>query len=78
MHMLTTVDNPYDPSTQFDDWYAFDTRLGYNTLSLLARIARTSDELPDTVNDQEIENAIEEIVHYNVTGMHRKIKVSET
>jgi hypothetical protein len=78
MYMLTTVDNPYDPSTQFDDWYAFDTRLGYNTLSLLARIAKTSDEVADAVNDQEIENAIEEIVRYNVTGMYRKIKVSET
>ena len=26
--MLTTSDNPYDPFTQFDEWYAFDERKG--------------------------------------------------
>jgi hypothetical protein len=71
--MLTTVDNPYDPFTQFDEWYNFDTRAGYNTSALLARIVRTSDELSEPQQSLAIELAIDEIVRENVSGMHRKV-----
>lgn len=77
LHMLTTVDNPYDPSTQFDEWYAFDMAAGYNTTSLLARIVKTSDELSDADQDAAIEDAIDEIVKENVSGVHRKVAVSD-
>jgi len=71
--MLTTVDNPYNPFTQFDEWYRFDTSAGYNTSALLARIVRTSDELSDADDSAAIEAAIDEIVKENVSGMHRKV-----
>lgn len=71
-HMVTTTDNPYNYFTQFDEWLAFDTRKGYDTLGFLARIARTSDDLPDEVNEDAIEAAVEEIVKYNVLGIYRK------
>lgn len=29
--MLTTEDNPFDPFTQYDEWYAFDYEKGYHT-----------------------------------------------
>lgn len=77
LHMLTTVDNPYNPSTQFDEWYEFDVAAGYNTTSLLARIVKSSDELSEADQDAAIEDAIDEIVKENVSGMHRKIVVSE-
>jgi hypothetical protein len=77
LHMLTTVDNPYNPSTQFDEWYEFDVAAGYNTTSLLARIVKTSDELSEADQDAALEDAIDEIVKENVSGMHRKIVVSE-
>ncbi len=44
-YMLTTVDNPFSPFTQWVEWYAYDTASGYHTCALLARIAITSDEL---------------------------------
>lgn len=72
--MLTTVDNPYDPFTQFDDWYAFDLRQGYNTCEYLARICYTSDALSDELNAAEIERAIDEAVKYNVIGVYKKVK----
>jgi hypothetical protein len=43
--MLTTIDNPFNPFTQFDEWNAFDTQQGYYTCAYLARIAKVSDEL---------------------------------
>lgn len=74
-HMLTTVDNPFDPSTQFDEWYAYDTAAGYHSLSLLARIVKTSEALSDADQSQAVEDAIDEIVRENVSGLHRKVVV---
>lgn len=76
--MLTTVDNPYDPFTQYEEWYAFDLRAGYHSTELLARIVVTSDELSDTDQSLAIELAIDEIVRENVSGMHKKVSTSDT
>lgn len=73
-YMLTTVDNPYDPFTQFDEWLACDTRLGYHTAAFLARIAKTSDDLSDADQQSAIQAAIDEIVRENVLGVYRKVK----
>jgi hypothetical protein len=72
-HMLTTVDNPFDPFTQYDEWLAFDTAHGYYTPGLLARIASTSHELSEADQSIAIEQAIEEIVKENVSGMHQMV-----
>ena len=76
-HMLTTVDNPWHPFTHFDEWFAFDFEKGYNTCGLLDRITNTSLELSEADQDSAIEHAIDEIVFYNVSGMHRKVLISE-
>lgn len=72
--MLTTVDNPFNPFTQFDDWLRFDQQAGYFTLEYLARIVRSSDELSEADQNQAVEDAIEEIVQLNVLGVYRKVK----
>lgn len=76
LHMLTTIDNPFDPFTQYDEWYATDIRLGHDTTSFLARIVRTSDELSSADQDAAIEEAIDEIVKENVNGLYRKVSVN--
>lgn len=73
LHMLTTVDNPHNPWTNFDEWYAFDEAAGYHTTGLLARITITSDQLSEADQSVAIEAAIDEIVRFNVSGVHRKI-----
>lgn len=74
--MLTTKDNPYNPFTQFDDWYAFDVSQGYNTCALLARLAMTSYSLTDKENQREIEAAIDSIIN-NIDVEHIYKKVYE-
>ncbi len=74
--MLTTLDNPYNPFTQFDDWYAFDVGMGYNTCSYLSRIAIVSEELSDADIDLAIERAIDEIVELNLIGKYIKVTPS--
>lgn len=75
-HMLTTVDNPFDPFTQFDDWYAFDEAAGYRTTAFLGRVVRSSDELSEADQSLAIEVAIDEIVQENVLGLYRKVAAS--
>ena len=72
-HMLTTVDNPFNPFTQFDQWNAYDKLKGYHSLAFLARIVKTSEELSEADQNLAIEEAIDEIVHFNVSGMHTKV-----
>jgi hypothetical protein len=72
-YMLTTVDNPFDPFTMFDEWYEYDIRMGYNTSAFLARIAKVSDELSEPDQALQIQNAIDEIIQENVSGMWRKV-----
>jgi hypothetical protein len=71
--MLTTTDNPYDPFTEYDEWFAFDQRHGYHTPSYLARIAILSDELSEADQLFAIEIAIDEIVKENVLGIYKKV-----
>lgn len=74
LHMLTTVDNPYNPFTEFDLWYAFDEASGYHTSAFLARVLKSSENLSDADQDQALEDAIEEIVSENVLGLYRKVE----
>lgn len=73
--LLTTIDNPYSPFDDFDNWFAFDESHGYHTCSYLARIAKTSDDLSDASQDEAFNAAVNEILSYNISGKH--IKVTE-
>ena len=74
-HLLTTVDNPWNPFTNYDEWYTFDHDKGYDTPGLLARIANVSLELSDADLELSIDQAMDEIVQQNVNGLY--VKVSE-
>jgi hypothetical protein len=71
--MLTTVDNPYSPFTEWDEWFNFDSQNGYHTPALLARITKLSPDLPESEQALAIEQAIDEIIKENVSGMWRKV-----
>ena len=71
---ITTVDNPYDPSEQFDEWYAYDEAHGYHTCSLLDRVCNTSFlGLSDEINSESIARAIDEIIEHEGTELYKKI-----
>lgn len=75
LHMLTTVDNPFDPVTQWDEWLAWDEACGYYTNDYLARVARTSPDLSDADLESAIESAIDEIVSENPNGLYRSVEI---
>lgn len=72
-YMLTTSDNPFDPFTQWDEWYAFDEAKGYHTCSYLARITKSSDALSEADESLAIDLAIDEIVQLNILGIYKKV-----
>ena len=71
---ITTLDNPFDPIDEFDNWYRFDTDKGYNTCAYLDRIALTSDSLSEQENLNEIERAIDEIIKFDFENKYKKVK----
>lgn len=68
--MLSTIDNPYNPCDQFDEWFAFDYQKGYCTCAYLARIATTSDSLSEYENNLIIESAMKDIIDYDPLGIY--------
>ena len=76
--MLTTTDNPFDPFNQFDSWLMFDMDNAYNSCSYLGRIARTSDQLSDEENEEEIERAIDEIIKFDFRNIYKKAKQEDS
>lgn len=76
-HMLTTIDNPYNPFTHYNEWMAWDIRMGYNTNGMLARLAKTSDALSDSENEEEAERAMNRIIELDPLGLFIKISAKQ-
>lgn len=75
--MLTTVDNPFNPFTNYDEWLAFDEQKGYYTNNFLARVVLTSDELSEADQAEDVEQAIDEIIKYDVLQLYKKVTSSQ-
>ena len=55
--------NPYNPFTQFDDWYQYDISFGHDICGLIAYYAPTSDEnLTEFENNELINEAINKVM----------------
>lgn len=74
---LTTIDNPFDPFEQFNDWFEFDIEKGYYTCSRLARLTNLSDDMSEAESNKEIERAIDELIKYDVFDVYKKV-IKET
>ena len=77
MAMLTTVDNPFNPFTQYDEWLAYDEQSGYNTNEYLARIANTNPAMTDDEVGEAINSAIDRIVKIDPFGLYIKVNKSQ-
>ena len=71
--MVTTIDNQYNPFTQYEEWFALDATLGYHTPALLARYVFSSDELSDEDQSTAILDGIEQLIRDNPLGVHKKV-----
>lgn len=70
---ITTVDNPYDYFDDFVGWWKMDHLLGYGTLEKVARIIETSRKFTVEQDEQAFEEAIDEFIAQDFTGLFRKV-----
>lgn len=82
---VTTMDNPYDYFTQFDEWYAWDISHGYdvigepyNTLNYVARIAQTDPDMSEKDYEEAVNAAVDEICRLNLTGNYKRVFEKES
>lgn len=61
-YMLTTIDNPFNPFTNFNEWYKFDMMKGYDTCGYLGRLASLSNYISDELNEDEINLVMDKII----------------
>ena len=59
---LTTEDNPFNPFTQWDDWYSYDLQNGYYTCERLARMSPIPKHLPEEIYESDIEDAADQMI----------------
>jgi len=76
--MLTTVDNPYNPFTNFDSWYSEDQILAIQQnratcCGYLARMADFSEDLSDKEVEDLYEMLIDDICELNLSGTFIKV-----
>lgn len=76
--MLTTVDNPFNPSTEWEDWLKFDEQHRYFTNDFLARIAITSTDMSPVDYKMAVNDAILQIIENPFfSGMYRAVIVED-
>ena len=64
--LLSTIDNPFSPFTEWYAWYYQDLLLGYDTCGLIARVSNSSN----TINDDSEYIAMRSIITNNFSGKH--------
>lgn len=71
--MITTIDNPFNPFTQFVDWLQYDDSCGYGTCEYLSRFAFPSDQLSENENNEIVEQAIDDIIANDPRKIYKKV-----
>lgn len=71
---LSTLDNPFNPDTHFDQWYAYDLNMGYDCSGRIARVIRDSEALSPSDRDRVLEEAIDRVLMTDEFGLYIKVR----
>lgn len=70
---MTTVDNPHNPFTDFEQWWVFDHLYGYFSSEKVAALAHVSEQFTDAENEEEYEKAIDRWISLDILGLYVKV-----
>lgn len=71
--MLTTVDNPYNPRTDYDAWLQWDHDNEYFTQEYLSRLANPDPDMDEEEEDELYAQATQEIIEADVLGVYKLV-----
>ena len=75
-YLPTTVDNPYDPVTEYDKWKFYDERiLGYCTSAYFGRVAKLAPNLTALEVLNETSRAIDDMIRLNGPNFYKKVPI---
>ena len=70
---ITKIDNPFNPFDDFNSWFMFDVEKGYYTSSKLARLTKTTDDMTQKEELEEIERAIDRLIEIDPLDLYIKV-----
>lgn len=74
--VLTTIDNPFNPKTEYEKWRMWDADNGYNTEEYLARLTNIPGdvELDDEATISVLTNkAVQSILENDPLGVYKLV-----
>lgn len=71
-YLITTIDNPYSPFDEFDDWWRYDRIHNYGTIEKLSRLSPNSDLFTDEENADETDKAVDRLMAIDILGIYKK------
>ena len=75
---LTTVDNPFDPFDNSDNWLQFDQDRGYYSNEKAVRNANFTSEMTEQEMNEEMERAIDEFIACDFLDLYKKVEKNVT
>lgn len=76
-YMVTTIDNPWNPFTNYHNWLDFDMQHGYNTDQWIYILTRGSNDLPKEENEELIDAGVARLLELDPFGLHVKVYENE-
>ncbi len=70
---ITTIDNPFNPLEDFDNWFLFDVEKGYYTSNKLGRLTNLTDEMTEKEENEEVERAIDRLIEIDPLDLYIKV-----
>ena len=72
-YVLTTIDNPFNPITQPDEWLNYDLNKGHNTYALIDRIAQFDESMSDDEQEAREQAAIDFLIRFDPLNVYRRV-----
>lgn len=70
---ITTLDNPFNPFTDFARWFMFDVVNGYNTCGKLERLTNITDDMTEKEIEEQRNHAIDFLLDNDLFKMYKVV-----
>ena len=77
LYKLTTIDNPFHPVDERDQWEQFDLDHGYGTDAYLNRVSGFSDDWTEAETRRRENQAMDDIIRLDLECIYKKVLIEE-